>query len=481
MADDAAESGHGPDPVNLTQFALPEGSSLSHRFPAVRFFLSLPCVATREAQSMASSLLSLNSTLRDLLDTHLSRIAAEEGLDPQTITDALNAGTMVLLGNPAHKGVKPIIVGQPSRIKVNANIGTSPLCNCLNTEERKLKAALDAGADTVMDLSIAGDLDAIRQGMLAASPAPLGTVPMYAVGQQILDADRDIATMKADDLFNEIEKQAKQGVDFMTVHCGLSLKGAQYGVEADRVMGVVSRGGSMLSRWMLENQRENPLLEYFDRLIDVCRQYNVTLSLGDGLRPGAGVDAGDAAQWEEVINLGRLAKYALERGVQCMIEGPGHVPMNQVRTQIQGIKRLTNNAPLYVLGPLCCDSAPGYDHIAGAIGGAIGVEAGVDFLCYLTPAEHLTLPDEADVRAGVMASRVAAQVGEVALGTKRAVAREALMNEGRKTLDWDKMRAAALDPEQLDKRREEHKNEEVCAMCGKFCAVKMLRDRKTNA
>ena len=164
-----------------------------------------------------------------------------------------------------------------------------------------------------------------------------------------------------------------------------------------------------------------------------------------------------------------------------MIEGPGHVPMNQVRTQIQGIKRLTNNAPLYVLGPLCCDSAPGYDHIAGAIGGAIGVEAGVDFLCYLTPAEHLTLPDEADVRAGVMASRVAAQVGEVALGTKRAVAREALMNEGRKTLDWDKMRAAALDPEQLDKRREEHKNEEVCAMCGKFCAVKMLRDRKTNA
>ena len=238
---------------------------------------------------MASSLLSLNSTLRDLLDAHLSRIAAEEGLDPQAITDAINAGTMVLLGNPAHKGVKPIIVGQPSRIKVNANIGTSPLCNCLNTEERKLKAALDAGADTVMDLSIAGDLDAIRQGMLAASPAPLGTVPMYAVGQQILDADRDIATMKADDLFNEIEKQAKQGVDFMTVHCGLSLKGAQYGVEADRVMGVVSRGGSMLSRWMLENQRENPLLEYFDRLIDVCHQSNVTLTFGHGLRPGAPV------------------------------------------------------------------------------------------------------------------------------------------------------------------------------------------------
>lgn len=387
---------------------------------------------------------------------------------------------MVLLGNPAHAGLAPIVVGQPSRIKVNANIGTSPLCNCLHTEKRKLAVALEAGADTVMDLSIAGDLDAIRTGMLAACPRPLGTVPMYSVGQQILDNDRDIASMQPDDLFAEIEKQARQGVDFMTVHCGLTKRGAEMAVKQDRVMGVVSRGGSMLARWMLENGKENPLLEYFDRLIDVCRQFNVTLSLGDGLRPGAGVDAGDAAQWEEVITLGRLAKYALEQGVQCMIEGPGHVPMNQVRTQIQGIKRLTNNAPLYVLGPLCCDSAPGYDHIAGAIGGALGVEAGVDFLCYLTPAEHLTLPNEEDVRAGVMASRVAAHVGEVALGRERAVRREATMNAGRKALDWDMMREAALDPQQLDKRREDHKHEDVCAMCGKFCAVKMLKDQKKD-
>ena len=387
---------------------------------------------------------------------------------------------MVLLGNPAHAGLAPIVVGQPSRIKVNANIGTSPLCNCLHTEKRKLAVALEAGADTVMDLSIAGDLDAIRTGMLAACPRPLGTVPMYSVGQKILDNDRDIASMQPDDLFAEIEKQARQGVDFMTVHCGLTKRGAEMAVKQDRVMGVVSRGGSMLARWMLENGKENPLLEYFDRLIDVCRQFNVTLSLGDGLRPGAGVDAGDAAQWEEVITLGRLAKYALEQGVQCMIEGPGHVPMNQVRTQIQGIKRLTNNAPLYVLGPLCCDSAPGYDHIAGAIGGALGVEAGVDFLCYLTPAEHLTLPNEEDVRAGVMASRVAAHVGEVALGRERAVRREATMNAGRKALDWDMMREAALDPQQLDKRREDHKHEDVCAMCGKFCAVKMLKDQKKD-
>lgn len=427
-----------------------------------------------------SSILSRNAALRGLLDQHLAALSQEEGLAPETITSAIEAGSMVLLGNPAHAGLAPIVVGQPSRIKVNANIGTSPLCNCLHTEKRKLAVALEAGADTVMDLSIAGDLDAIRTGMLAACPRPLGTVPMYSVGQQILDNDRDIASMQPDDLFAEIEKQARQGVDFMTVHCGLTKRGAEMAVKQDRVMGVVSRGGSMLARWMLENGKENPLLEYFDRLIDVCRQFNVTLSLGDGLRPGAGVDAGDAAQWEEVITLGRLAKYALEQGVQCMIEGPGHVPMNQVRTQIQGIKRLTNNAPLYVLGPLCCDSAPGYDHIAGAIGGALGVEAGVDFLCYLTPAEHLTLPNEEDVRAGVMASRVAAHVGEVALGRERAVRREATMNAGRKALDWDMMREAALNPQQLDKRREDHKHEDVCAMCGKFCAVKMLKDQKKD-
>ena len=424
---------------------------------------------------MSASFRSQNSALSGLLDKHLTNLAEEEQLAPESIVEAIEAGTMVLLGNPAHPNLKPILVGQPSRIKVNANIGTSPLCNCPSTEERKIKAALDAGADTVMDLSIAGDLDALRLGMLKACPLPLGTVPLYAVGQQILDAELDIATMQPDALFAEIAKQAEQGVDFITVHCGLSKRGAEMAVKDNRVLGIVSRGGSMLARWMLENNRENPLLEYYDRLLDICRPYNVTLSLGDGLRPGAGVDAGDAAQWEEVINLGQLAKYALERGVQCMIEGPGHVPLNQVRTQIQGIKRLTNNAPLYVLGPLCCDSAHGYDHIAGAIGGAMGVEAGVDFLCYLTPAEHLTLPDEADVRAGVMASRVAAHVGEVALGRPAAVAREAAMNAARKALDWEAMSKAALAPQMLEKRREDHKTEEVCAMCGKFCSVKMLR------
>ena len=429
---------------------------------------------------MASSLLSKNAALAALCAEHLDGLAHEEALDRAVILEALEAGTMAFLGNPAHPGLKPILVGQPARVKVNANLGTSPLSSCMETERGKIAAAAKAGADTIMDLSIAGDLDAIRAEMLAAWQLPLGTVPMYAVGQHLLDAGRDIASMQPDDLFAEIEKQARQGVDFVTVHCGLSRRGAELAVNGGREMGIVSRGGSMLARWMLENDRENPLLEEFDRLIDISLAHNLVLSLGDGLRPGAGADAGDAAQWEEVINLGVLARRALERGVQCMIEGPGHVPLNQVRTQIQGIKRLTHGAPLYVLGPLCCDSAPGYDHIAGAIGGALGVEAGVDFLCYLTPAEHLTLPDAADVAAGVMASRVAAQVGEVALGRPGAVAREKAMNAARKALDWDGMERAAIDPEQLAKRREPHKGEEVCAMCGKFCAVKMLRETRAK-
>lgn len=424
------------------------------------------------------SLISQNSALRTLCETHLQSLCADEGLEYAQVHEALEGGTMVLLGNPAHKGLSPLLVGQPARIKVNANLGTSPLCHCVPTEMRKLRAALEAGTDTVMDLSIAGDLNALRCAMLEHCPLPVGTVPMYAVGQQLLENGRDVASMNPEELFDEIAKQAAQGVDFMTVHCGLTRRGAVWAADGSRSMGIVSRGGAMLARWMLENNRENPLLEGFDRLIEIARPYNVTLSLGDGLRPGAGADAGDAAQWEEVMTLGHLARKALMAGVQCMIEGPGHVPLHEVESQVRGIKRLTHNAPLYVLGPLVVDSAPGYDHIAGAIGGAVGVRAGVDFLCYLTPAEHLTLPDAADVHAGVMASRVAAHAGEVALGTARAKAREKAMNTARAALDWEGMTAAALDPAVVAQRRETHKHEEVCAMCGEFCAVKMLRDTK---
>ncbi len=422
---------------------------------------------------------SRNRALDAVFAAHASGLAAAEGLSEAVLGEKIESGGMVLLGNPNHPSVRPAIVGQPARVKVNANIGTSPLCDCVQTEMRKLQTALDSGADTVMDLSISGDLDAIRTEMLAHCPVPLGTVPMYAVAQKILDADEDVASMTENSLFEEIEKQARQGVDFMTVHCGLTQRGAQWaaqkGSASSRKMGIVSRGGSILARWMLSNHRENPLLEQFGTLIDIARTYNVTLSLGDGLRPGAGADAGDAAQWEEVMALGQLAVKAREAGVQCMIEGPGHVPMHQVEAQIVGIKRLTNGAPLYVLGPLVVDSAAGYDHIAGAIGGAMAVRSGVDFLCYLTPAEHLTLPTEDDVRAGVMASRIAALAGEVALGRPLALQREVDMNQARSSLDWKGMAAAAISPDAVKRRREPHRAHEECAMCGKFCAVKMLR------
>ena len=421
------------------------------------------------------SVFEKNAALDGLWKKWAKALAEEEQLSADEIAAAIEAGTMVLLGNPLHPDLKPILVGQPSRIKVNANIGTSPMSSCPETEARKLRTAIAAGADTVMDLSIAGDLDALRVNMLKNCPVPVGTVPMYAAAQKLLDAEKDVATLKPEDLFEEIEKQAKQGVDFMTLHCGLTRRGAEWAARGTRKLGIVSRGGSMLARWMLKNDRENPLLDHFDRLVDISLRYNVTISLGDGLRPGAGPDAGDAAQWEEVMTLGRLAAHALERGVQCMIEGPGHMPLNMVDGQIRGIKKLTNGAPLYVLGPLTVDTAAGHDHIAGAIGGALGVVAGVDFLCYLTPAEHLTLPNEDDVREGVMASRVAAQAGEVALGRPRALAREKAMNTARMALDWNGMAEAALDRETLEKRREAHKHEDVCAMCGKFCAVKMLR------
>ncbi|MDR2605248.1 MAG: phosphomethylpyrimidine synthase ThiC [Desulfovibrio sp.] len=423
------------------------------------------------------SLFAQNTALAELLEYTLPGLAEQEGLPPADIRSALEQGTMVLLGNPRHPGLKPCMVGQPARVKVNANIGTSPLRNSLDNELDKLAVAAAAGADTVMDLSVAGDLRLCRETMLAACPLPLGTVPLYAVAQRYIDAGKDPAGFSPAELFEEIERQAEQGVDFMTVHCGLTQRGAAWASEAGgRVLGIVSRGGSILARWMRTHNKENPLLTDYERVLKTARAHNVVLSLGDGLRPGAGADAGDPAQWEEVVTLGRLARSGLKAGVQCMVEGPGHMPLNMVRAQILGIKAACAGAPLYVLGPLVSDVCPGYDHIAGAIGGALAVEAGADFLCYLTPAEHLTLPDRDDVRAGVTASRIAAQAGERALGRPHALKREQAMSEARKKLDWKLMQENALDPTAVCAKRAEHAGEEVCAMCGGFCAVTMLRE-----
>ena len=420
------------------------------------------------------SLLSKNTAAAAILKAHGQLLASFERLSVEAISQAIDAGRMALLANPAHANVTPTLIGQPARVKVNANIGTSPMINDVEMELKKLKLAETAGAHAVMDLSTAGDLDAVRTRILAESPLPLGTVPLYSVAQPYVARGQDPSDFSAAELFEEIEKQAKQGVDFMTLHCGVTARGAAMASDGRRILGIVSRGGSLMARWMKRRKRENPLLEGYDKLLDICLAHNVTISLGDGLRPGAGADAGDAAQWEEVSVLGDLAKRAVEAGVQIMIEGPGHVPLHLVQTQIQGIKRLTNNAPLYVLGPLTTDAAAGYDHIAGAIGGAQAAYFGADFLCYLTPAEHVTLPGPQDVWDGVKASLIAAQSAETALGRPWAVERDLAISKARAALDWEAMADNALDPNTLRKRRKDFHGEKECAMCGSFCAIRML-------
>jgi phosphomethylpyrimidine synthase len=420
------------------------------------------------------SILKKNTILSNILRTNITALASVEALPAATIEAAVDAGTMVVLANPAHKGVTPTIIGQPARVKVNANIGTSMLVTDVAMEMEKVHLAKKAGAHAVMDLSTAGDLAAIRGEILAATDLPLGTVPLYAVAQRHVAKGKDPSDFTEAEIIAEIAAQAAAGVDFMTLHCGVTRRGVSLAAEAGRITGIVSRGGSILGRWMRRHDEENPFLTHYDDLLDICLAHNVTISLGDGLRPGCGADAGDAAQWEEVINLGRLAERAKERGVQTMIEGPGHVPLHLVQSQIQGIKRLTNGAPLYVLGPLTTDCAPGYDHIAGAIGGAMAAYFGADFLCYLTPAEHLTLPDQEDVWAGIKASLVAAQSAESALGRSWAVARDRGMSKARADLDWDAMASFSLDPDLMHKRRGTHKKEKECAMCGALCAMRMM-------
>ncbi|MHC1701246.1 MAG: phosphomethylpyrimidine synthase ThiC [Humidesulfovibrio sp.] len=414
-----------------------------------------------------------NKALSGILDRHCAELAALEHMSQVEIRSRINQGSLALLANPAHKNVRPTLIGQPARVKVNANIGTSPLASGMAEETDKLKVAETAGADAVMDLSTAGDLDAIRVRMLAETALPLGTVPIYAVAGACAKDGRDPSGFEPGELLEEVEKQARQGVDFMTLHCGLTKRGAELAQDGSRMLGIVSRGGAILARWMRRRGEENPLLTHYDALLDIARAHNVTLSLGDGLRPGAGCDAGDPAQWEEVLTLGVLARRAWAAGVQVMIEGPGHVPLHLVQAQIQGIKRATFGAPLYVLGPLVTDTAAGRDHIAGAIGGALAAQYGADFLCYLTPAEHLCLPDARDVHEGVLASRIAAQAGEAALGRPWAVKREQEMSDARMKLDWKRMADSALDPCLVRARSQGTEHGKECGMCGKFCAIRM--------
>ncbi len=400
----------------------------------------------------------------------MRQVAESENRKPEEIRDLVARGEVVIPYN-RHRSFKAVGIGKGLKTKVNANIGASELRKLEEEELKKLEIAVQYGADSVMDLSTGGDLDEIRRIILEKSPVMIGTVPVYDLATQ-----GKMDPLVPDELFAVIEKHARVGVDFITVHCGITKMSLNVldTMQAPRICGIVSRGGSLMAADISKTGRENPLYEQFDHLCAICFEHDVTLSLGDGLRPGAGADANDAAQIAELMVLGELTRRARAAGVQVMIEGPGHVPLHQIVAGVQLQKRLCDGAPFYVLGPLVTDVAPGYDHITSAIGGAIAAAAGVDFLCYVTPAEHLRLPDVDDVREGVIASRIAAHAGDLAKGVPGAKEWDEAMSRARKALDWPQMYRLALDPCRARAMREnsEAAGSDVCTMCGPLCAVR---------
>ena len=415
--------------------------------------------------------------LDGIITKEMMQVAKNEDLAPEWICSEVAAGRITIPKNINHN-FDAVGIGYGLRTKINANIGTSEK-HCNPEEEiRKLDISIKYGADSIMDLSTGGDLQKILEQIIEHSPVMVGTVPIYKVMANLLMENKTFSQMKADDIFNEIERQAIMGVDFMTLHCGVTRSSISFLENDDRILGIVSRGGSLLRRWMEKNNAENPLYEQYDRVLDICEKYDVTISLGDGLRPGAGADASDRGQFAELLILGELVDRARDRGVQVIVEGPGHMPLDQVEMNVKLMKKICKGAPFYVLGPLTTDIAPGYDHIVGAIGGAIAAAAGVDFLCYLTPAEHLCLPNEEDVKQGVIASRIAAHSGDIVKGVKSAIKHNNAMSKARRDLNWNEMYNLAIDPEQARSRKHssESADEDHCTMCGNLCAIKTDRD-----
>lgn len=408
----------------------------------------------------------------------VKRIAEEEKVPAEHISRGLAQGTVAVPMNRSRRLLKPMAVGAGLRVKVNANIGTSQDIADPSDELEKLRAALGAGADAVMDLSTGGDLDAIRRKIIAQCPVPLGTVPLYQAAVEAAGRKKSLVEATADEIFQVIEKQARDGVDFMTVHCGVTRQTLARLKAQGRTAGVVSRGGAMTIEWMARNGKENPLYEHYDRLLGIAREHDVTLSLGDGLRPGSLADATDRAQVQELVLLGELVDRARAAGVQTMVEGPGHVPINQIETNIRLQKELCRGAPFYVLGPLVTDIAPGYDHITAAIGGAWAAYYGADFLCYVTPAEHLRLPTVEDVREGVYALRIAAHAADIARGAAGAREWDRRMSQARKELDWNKQIELAINPalarQIFDSAPKKDGGE--CTMCGQYCAMKRMSE-----
>ncbi|MBA7694023.1 5-hydroxybenzimidazole synthase BzaA [subsurface metagenome] len=409
------------------------------------------------------------------ISPQMTLVAEHEGVEVEFIRRGVAEGTIVIPANIKHKNLVPCGIGQGLKTKVNANIGTSSDFGDIDTEREKLKVAADSGADTVMDLSTGGDISAIRRAIIASSTLPIGTVPVYQAGIEAIASHSAIVKMTVEELFSAIEEHARDGVDFMTVHCGVTRAAVDRLRQQGRVADVVSRGGAFLIGWMLHNDCENPLYENYDRLLEIAREFDVTLSLGDGMRPGCLADATDQAQVEELLAIGELVNRARQAGVQAMVEGPGHLPLNHIEANVKLEKAICKGAPFYVLGPLVTDIAAGYDHITGAIGGAIAAAAGADFLCYVTPAEHLSLPDPEDVRQGVIASRIAAHAADIVKGVTSAAERDKQMAIARKKLDWEEQARLSLDPALARRVHSKHASSgSACSMCGQFCAMELV-------
>jgi len=396
----------------------------------------------------------------------------DEPLSAEKLAQLVKDGKAIVPYNPRHDP-EPKSIGEGLRTKINVNIGTSKDHVDLDEEIEKLEIAEKYGADAVMDLSTGGDIDKIRKELIKRTDLPFGSVPIYQCGLK-LARESAIVNMSSDDIFNSIRKHAEDGVDFVTVHCGVTKQAVEKLKKSDRLANVVSRGGSFLTAWILQNEEENPLYSEFDYLLEIAKEFNLTLSLGDGFRPGSISDATDGPQIQELLTLGELVERSREKSVQAMVEGPGHVPLNQVKTNVDIQKDICDGAPFYVLGPIVTDFASGYDHIAGAIGGALAASSGADFLCYVTPAEHLGLPDVEDVKEGTIASKIAAHSADIANGLDQDIDEEISM--ARQRLDWEKTLERVVDPEKAKRYREEKNpsEEEACSMCGDVCAIKMV-------
>lgn len=415
----------------------------------------------------------MDAARRGIITPEMKAVAAKEYRSEEFIRDLVARGQAVICANRLHTCIDPNGVGSALRTKINVNLGVSRDCKDYDTEMKKVMAAVDLGAEAIMDLSSHGDTGPFRRKLTKECPAMIGTVPVY---DSVIHYQRDLATLSAKDFIDVIRLHAEDGVDFVTLHCGITRKTIDQIKTHKRKMNIVSRGGSLVFAWMTMTGEENPFYEYYDEILDICREYDVTISLGDACRPGCLADGGDVCQIEELVRLGELTRRAWEKDVQVMVEGPGHMSLDQVAANMKIQQSICMGAPFYVLGPIVTDIAPGYDHITAAIGGAVAAMSGAAFLCYVTPAEHLALPDVNDVKQGIIASKIAAHAADIAKGLPHARNIDDEMAEARRTFDWEKQWECSIDPDTARAIRNDRKPEhdDSCSMCGKFCAVRSM-------